>query len=350
MVVGIAEENGKDRDSSVSLNTAGKLFAWQINIPLRFLFIDKCYPSLKCFPTHTVSQPWRLPLLDVCRASGMLLAHALLNDSQSTAPSSSSSSSLALSGVLTGLWEEMMSIVKCKTADCTLRKKALCGCLDILKCFLAGIVRKKGGDLSRQLCSMCVIFIDDFSTLDTPPSVQLGAVDRPPLTPNRKSPIPAELGGGGEDDSAVSLWLQSCHQEVLEASLASAHIAHTAEHSKGGPAVPVRGNSGITSVGGVDDKIAETRARSHLLLALPSIVSLVCLNQESLSLTSSGSSDDGIRSVRAAACRAVSRIDMLALVDSYSALEERTKQLQADKAQLQAELDSINSTAANLPF
>jgi hypothetical protein len=37
-------------------------------------------------------------------------------------------------------------------------------------------------------------------------------------------------------------------------------------------------------------------------------------------------------------------------VDSYSALEERTKQLQADKAQLQAELDSINSTAANLPF
>lgn len=305
-------------------------------------------PPLPFPPCCAVSQPWRLPLLDVCRASGMLLAHALLNNSHSTAPSSSSSSSLALSGVLTGLWEEMMAIVKSKTADCTLRKKALCGCLDILKCFLAGIVRKKGGDLSRQLCSMCVIFIDDFSTLDTPPSVQLGAADRLTLTPNRKSSIPVELGGEGEDDSAVSLWLLSCHQEVLEASLASAHTAHTAEHSKGGHAVPVR--SGINNTGGIDEKIAETRARSHLLLALPSIVSLVCLNQDSLSLSSSASSDEGIRSVRAAACRAVSRIDMIALVDSYSALEERTKQLQADKSQLQAELDSINSSAANLPF
>lgn len=242
-----------------------------------------------------------------------------------------------------------MSIVKCKTADCALRKKALCGCLDILKCFLAGIVGKKGGDLSHQLCSMCVIFIDDFSTLDTPPSVQLGAVDRMPLTPNRKSPTPVELGSVGEDDSAVSLWLQSCHQEVLEASLASAHTAHTAEHSKGGHTASHRG-----STGGIDDNIAETRARSHLLLALPSIVSLVCLNEESLSLSPSPTSKEGslggIRSVRAAACRAVSRIDMIALVDSYSALEERTKQLQVDKAQLQAELDSINSTAANLPF
>ena len=105
----------------------------------------------------------------------------------------------------------------------------------------------------------------------------------------------------------------------------------------------------MNGTGGIEDKIAETRARSHLLLALPSIVSLVCLSEEAMT-SSSGSSDQGIRSVRAAACRAVSRIDMVALVDSYSVLEERSKVLQADKAKLQAELDSINSSAANLPF
>lgn len=240
-----------------------------------------------------------------------------------------------------------MSIVRSKTADCSQRKKALYGCLDVLKCFLAGIVRKKGGDLSRQLCAMCVLFMDDFSTLDTPASVQIGAVDRQSLTPNRKSPIPLDLGPGSEDDSAISVWLLSCHSDVLEASLASAHTAHTAEQSKGIHAVPHR--SSVNGTGGIEDKIAETRARSHLLLALPSIVSLVCLSEEAMT-SSSGSSDQGIRSVRAAACRAVSRIDMVALVDSYSVLEERSKVLQADKAKLQAELDSINSSAANLPF
>ena len=130
----------------------------------------------------------------------------------------------------------------------------------------------------------------------------------------------------------------------------------------------------------IDDKIAQTRARSHLLLALPSIVSIICLNiphtphtSQSSTHTSSnenagtntsvnpGSSsnsneenveNEGLKQLRAAACRAVSRVDMTALVESYNGLEERAKTLKAENNLLQVEVNNLNANAnaANLPF
>ena len=92
-------------------------------------------------------------------------------------------------------------------------------------------------------------------------------------------------------------------------------------------------------------------------------LSLVCLTQNDSNTeveqvvegeedrSDAGSSTaECIRSLRAAACRAVSRIDMEALMDSYTGLEERAKHMQAENIRLQAEIDNMNSSAASLPF
>ena len=111
---------------------------------------------------------WRLPLLDVCSASGMLLTHALLADRHIKTPSPSF---LSLSLTLTNLWTEMLKIVKCETADTAHRNKALSGCLDILKGFLTGITAIPL-NLNSDLCVMGAMFIEEFSVLETPPYIQ----------------------------------------------------------------------------------------------------------------------------------------------------------------------------------
>jgi hypothetical protein len=135
----------------------------------------------------------------------------------------------------------------------------------------------------------------------------------------------------------------------------------------------------------IDDKISQTRSRSHLLLALPSIVAIICLsiphtphtphtgthtstdantdmNASATSTHAHGStgvstgtrtsSDEnvGVQRLRSAACHAVSKVNMSALVESYNDLEERAKILRAENTQLQLEINNLQSNAANLPF
>ena len=144
----------------------------------------------------------------------------------------------------------------------------------------------------------------------------------------------------------------------------------------------VRGRDRGRDREGIDDKISQTRSRSHLLLALPSIVAIICLsvphtphtlhtgthtstdantdmNASANAATSTGvstgtrtSSDEnvGVQRLRSAACHAVSRVNMSALVESYNDLEERAKNLKAENTQLHLEINNLQSNAANLPF
>jgi hypothetical protein len=135
----------------------------------------------------------------------------------------------------------------------------------------------------------------------------------------------------------------------------------------------------------IDDKISQTRSRSHLLLALPSIVAIICLSIPHTPHTGTHTSTDanadmnasattsthphgstgvgtgastrtsseengGVQRLRSAACHAVSRVNMSALVESYNDLEERAKTLKAENTQLQLEINNLQSNAANLPF
>ena len=178
----------------------------------------------------------------------------------------------------------------------------------------------------------------------------------------------SRMSGPEERDAAVRQWLLCCSNEAVERSLSLSVALATSATSRGGggnsrnlnaEAVKSSSTFAFTSRGAssIEDKIAETRARSHLLLALPCIVSLVCLTQNDSNTegeedrSHAGSSTaECIRSLRAAACRAVSRIDMEALMDSYTGLEERAKHMQAENIRLQAEIDNMNSSAASLPF
>lgn len=135
----------------------------------------------------------------------------------------------------------------------------------------------------------------------------------------------------------------------------------------------------------IDDKISQTRSRSHLLLALPSIVAIICLSIPHTPHTGTHTSTDantdmntgatvsthahgsagvstdvstrtsrdenvGVQRLRSAACHAVSKVNMSALVESYNDLEERAKILKAENTQLQLEINNLQSNAANLPF
>ena len=220
----------------------------------------------------------------------------------------------------------------------------------------------------------------------------------------------------GDDNIATNDWLHYCDQSGIDLSLANAQAVYlsslndhnnnnnnnnsgssnssssnnNSNSSRGGEGGRSRTGSMRTSMtptherererekgrdrgrdrDSIDDKIAQTRSRSHLLLALPSIVSIICLNiphtnthtsthtsintdiNANTSTSKSNEENEGLKLLQAAACRAVSRVNMTALVESYNGLEERAKQLKAENAQLQIEVYNLNSNAnsANLPF
>lgn len=311
----------------------------------------------------------------MCGASGILLVHSLLRDGGLSA---SGSYAANLMTALSGLWDVMSDIVKCETADPTHRKKSLNCCLEILQSFLEGVRAEvdlgSAAQLNPQLCAICASFIDDFSAMDCPSSVQLASVTAVSSRSTSSSKPSSRMSGPEERDAAVRQWLLCCSNEAVERSLSLSVALATSATSRGGggnsrnlnaEAVKSSSTFAFTSRGAssIDDKIAETRARSHLLLALPCIVSLVCLTQNDSNTeveqvvegeedrSDAGSSTaECIRSLRAAACRAVSRIDMEALMDSYTGLEERAKHMQAENIRLQAEIDNMNSSAASLPF
>ena len=221
-----------------------------------------------------------------------------------------------------------------------------------------------------------------------------------------------------DDNFAIHDWLHYCDQSGIDLSLAHAQTVYlsslneqsnnsninnsssnsNSSNSKAGEGVRSRTGSVRSSTtpthdrerekgrdrgrdrDSIDDKIAQTRARSHLLLALPSIVSIICLNIPHTSHTSTHKSsndsagtntgvnpsstsnssqenreteeNEGLKQLREAACRAVSRVDMTALVESYNGLEERAKTLKAENTLLQVEVNNLNANAnaANLPF
>ena len=303
----------------------------------------------------------------MCGASGILLVHSLLRDG---GPGTSGPHTANLMAALSGLWDAMTNIVKCETAEPTHRKKSLSCCLEILQSFLEGIRAEVGlgsaAQLNPQLCAICANFIDDFSTMDCPSSVQLAAVTSTSPKSVSSSKPPSRMSRPEERDAAVRQWLRNCGTETVEHSLSIAMAAPSTSRGGGAASEVVKGNNtfAFTSrdTSSIDDKIAETRARSHLLLALPCIVSLVCLTQNESSAEVAEGQDDSdrsdsgsspaecVRSLRAAACRAVSRIDMGALMDSYTGLEERAKHMQSENIRLQAEIDNMTSSAASLPF
>ena len=312
-------------------------------------------------------------MLEVCGASGILLVHSLLRDGGSVSSQGPGSHTANLMAALSGLWDAMINIVKCETADPTHRKKSLSCCLEILQSFLEGIRVEVGlgsaAQLSPQLCAICASFIDDFSAMDCPSSVQLAAVTSAAPKSLSSSKLSSRMSRPEERDAAVKQWLRNCGTETVEHSLSIAMATSATFRGGGGAAEVAKGSNSFAftsrDTGSIEEKIAETRARGHLLLALPCIVSLVCLTQNdsntvvqvrSVEGVEDDRSDTGsstaecIRSLRGAACRAVSRIDMGALMDSYTGLEERAKHMQAENIRLQAEIDNMTSSAASLPF
>ena len=324
-----------------------------------------------------MTQPWRSSLLDVCKASGLLLVHALLVStvypieqipsslSFSTTSSPSISPMMPLSSIptygafsvsLAALWEKMICTIKCETAESALRKKALTVCLEILKSLLDGMARKESHMIifnsNEQLCALTARFLDDFSSLDTPPSVLLVATIAESTSTKTRSNLhntAIEDKVAADDIAAVNLWLLSCQQSVISTSLShSFQAGNTVDSNNRSPNVIKRKNSVISS-GHVDTNLAETRAKSHLLFILPTITTLVC-TPGMVDNNSHNSGNGGTMLVREAACRAIARINMSALVESLSALEETNRRMATDISRLQIEVNNISSTAASLPF
>ena len=137
-------------------------------------------------------------------------------------------------------------------------------------------------------------------------------------------------------------------------------------------------NNNINNGNSIAEKLIETRSRSHILLLLPIISSIVCSDNNSNSNNNGNSNNSstnnnnntfhnidrdidrdihhnnsvctGGRLVRASACRAIARVDMTALMDSFSSLEETNKKLLQENMRLRAQIESINSNAGGLPF
>ena len=332
------------------------------------------YLSLSVF-LLLVAQPWKLSLLNVCEASGVLLVHAMLVTSIqpiiptssilsfSTTPSPSNtliysgSAYGSFSASLAALWEKMIVAVKCERTDSTLRKKAISVSLEILRSLLSGIYREERGkaifDSNRHLCALTARFIDDFSSLDTPISVALTGASAEPDSHRAGSYLPhsgpRERDVAEEDNEAVSVWLLSCQQDVISTSLSqSVQAANMADTASRSPLI-LKKKINLMSTVSVDHNLIKTRAKSHLLLILPTITALIC-SLDGADEEVKSNDNCWIRLIRAAACRAIARTNMSALVESLIGLEESNMSMTIEISRLQVELNNASSSAASLPF
>ena len=365
--------NRKGKGLYYHKRAVGSFYVEQILIPTGYLFIVHIYTMLLLF--YPVSQPWRSSLLDVCMASGLLLVHALLvspgdpivqtSPSLSTSSSPSMSPSTPLSSVptygafsvsLAALWDKMICTVKCETTESILRKKALTVCLEILKSLLDGMAKKESRmvifNSKERLCVLTARFLDDYSSLDTPPSVLLVADVVEPISSNTASTLhnkAIEDKVADDDAAAVNVWLLSCQQSAISNSLShSFQTGNIVDFHNRSPNI-VKKKTSTTSSGHVDTSLAETRAKCHILLILPAITTLVCIPGVVDNNGRSGG-NNGTTIVREAACRAIARINMSALVESLSGLEETNRHMATEISRLQIEVNSISSNAASLPF
>ena len=231
--------------------------------------------------------------------------------------------------------------------------------------------------------------------------------------------------GSERDNEAIRLWLLSCDTDVISNALSQIHSntntntntnfnsnsntnsntnsslysnSNDQNHISRSPLTSrnssfidgnINNNNNNNNNNSMAEKLIETRSRSHILLLLPIISSIVCFdnnsnsnnnnsnnngnnNNNSNNNNSNNSNFDnpfhnidrdidrdihhnnsvctGGRLVRASACRAIARVDMTALMDSFSSLEETNKKLLQENMRLRAQIESINSTAGGLPF
>jgi hypothetical protein len=300
-----------------------------------------------------ISLAWRLSLLDVCSASAILLVQALVANS---GISDTTSFSTGFATTLEKIWEKMMATIKNETVDPSHRRRALTGCLEILSSLISAVLRlekKVGGNNNHnQCCLLCAKFLDDFADVETPPSVLLTSASLQ-VRNNEDLRIDRNRDLNDTNNVAGSIWLLSCQYEAIEISLT--RTVNGLSRGDGSynidlvepREVATAKREGISENISIEDRIhiatSETRAKSHLLLALPAIITL--LGCESYN-------NDGMSRVRAAACRAISSMNMDALMRSYSSLEEKADRLQTENTRLLSyiEQNSINSTAVNLPY